>query len=134
MRLTVEAKDFNRLEEALKDFQGNAEEVINDVLHNFAGPQMQESILRLMPVSNKRWKGKKPAAKTGKSLTQKNHNLGVTVTTTKNYQYLYFPDDGTNTKNHAGNQQFFWRGGEAVKDDIIERCVGKITNEIEKGA
>ena len=81
-----------------------------------------------MPVSGKTWKGRKPPAKTGKSLTDEKWNLSVTVKTTKQYQYLYFPDDGSNTKHHAGNQQFFQRGGDSQADEITERCINRLTN------
>lgn len=123
----LDVSGFERLENALKDFQGNAEDVINDVLHNEGGPLLQEAIRRLMPVSGARWKGKKGAAKTSNSLMSITYNLAVEVATTKNYQYLYFPNDGTNTRRHAGNQQFFYKGGEDVQDEIIDRCVARLT-------
>lgn len=129
--LKITIADADKLLSAMEDFQGDVELTINDVLHNYAGPLAQESILRLIPVSGKHWKGKAPAAKTGKSLRNNNGNLYVEVTTTKKYQYLYFPNDGSNTRRHVGNQQFFEKGGEAVKDDIIERCVVKLTNNFE---
>lgn len=119
------------IEKALKEYKGNAEEAINDVLHNQAGQLIQDSVRRLMPVSNvKPWKGKPKHAKEAKSLRQVNYNLAVKVTTASKYGYLYFPDDGTNTKNHVGEQYFFARGGEAVKDDIIDRCLKRLTQEL----
>lgn len=129
----ISFSDADKLLNAMKDFQGDVEPTINDVLHNEAAPLAQEAIRRLIPVSGKSWKGKAPAAKTGNSLRNVNGNLSVTVTTQKKYQYLYFPDDGTSTTRHAGNQQFFGKGGEAVKDEIIERCIAKLTNNFEKG-
>lgn len=122
--------DFEKLQNAMKEYQGNVEETINDVLHNQGGELIQESIRRLIPESHKNWKGKAPPAKTGNSLRSVNENLAVTVTTTKKYQYLYFADDGTSTRRHVGNQQFFNKGGEAVKDDIINRCISKLTQNI----
>jgi len=129
----LNAASFERLHKALEQYQGNTEEAINDVLHNQAGPLAQDSIRRLIPVSGKTWKGKKPGAKKGNSLQNINGNLSVTITTPKNYQYLYFPDDGTNTRRHVGNQQFFRRGGEAVMDEVIDRCVNRLITEFEKG-
>lgn len=123
--------EFEKLQQAIKNFPGDAEKEINDVLHNEASPLIQESIRRLMPVSGKKWKGKAPAAKTGKSLTDTQLNLGIIVRTTKKYQYLYFPDDGTSTKRHAGNQQFFARGGESQKEEIINRCIARLMNNFE---
>ena len=39
----------------------------------------------------------------------------------------FFAEDGTNTRRHIGNQQFFARGGENVKGEIIGRCIEKLT-------
>ena len=127
----IDVRGVQRLQEAMANYSGNAEQAINDVLHNEAGDLAQEEIRRLMPVSDKHWKGKAPAAKTGKSLRNINGNLSVTVTTSKRHQYLYFPDDGSNTRRHAGNQQFFRRGGENVRDEIVERCISKLISNFE---
>ena len=129
----VNISDFDKLQIAIKEYQGNAEEAINGVIHNEGALLIQESIRQFMPVSGKSWKGKKASAKTANSMQNVNGNLSVTVKSTKPYGYLYFPDDGTNTRRHAGNQQFFLRGAEAVSNDIIERCVGKLINNFEEG-
>lgn len=125
-RLNV--SDVERLQDAMKAFDGNVEEAINDVLHNEAGEKIQESIRRLMPESGKNWKGKSSPAKTSNSMEAVNGNLYITIRSTKRYQYLYFPDDGSSTRRHAGNQQFFAKGAEEVKDEIIDRCITKLTN------
>lgn len=129
---SIDVRDFDKLQKAMQDFQGNTEATINEVLHNEASPLIQEEIKRLMPVSGKTWKGKKPAAKMAKSLTDYKGNLSITVASAKNYAYLYFPDDGTNTRRHVGNQQFFRRGGEAAQDEIVDRCIRRLVNEFEK--
>ena len=126
--LKVEFSGVEELEQALREFQGNAEDAINDVLHNYAGDRAQVDIVRLMPVSKKK---KGTHAKFSNSLKNIPGNLSVTVTTNGKYGYLYFPDDGTNTRRHVGNQRFFERGGEAATDDIIERCVAKLTQNFE---
>lgn len=126
--LRINFAEADKLIEVMKEYQGDVENSINDVLHNQGGDLIQKSVQQLIPVSGKSWKGKASAAKSSNSLRNINENLGVTVTTQKKYQYLYFPDDGTNTRRHVGNQRFFEKGGEAVKDEIIERCISKLTN------
>jgi hypothetical protein len=126
----INVADFEALQSALKETTANAESAINEVLHGPAVPIIEDSIRRLIPVSGKAWRGKKGAAKTSNSMQNVNENLAVTVKTTKPYQYLYFPNDGTNTRRHVGNQRFFEKGGEAVKNDIIERCIVNITSNI----
>lgn len=126
--LSIDVTQIEKLQKSMIDFQGNTEKGINDVLHNEASPLIQDAIRRIMPVSGAMWKGKKMAAKSGKSLTDMKENLSVTVKTTKQYQYLYFPDDGTNTRRHVGNQQFFQRGGDSQIDEIINRCITRLTD------
>lgn len=121
--------DVDRLQIAITDFQGSAEDTINEVLHNEAGDLIQEKIKLLMPVSGANWKGKKSAAKFSNSLRNDNGHLSVTVRTAKSYQYLYFPDDGSTTRRHAGNQRFFARGGEDARDEVIDRCINKLVEK-----
>jgi len=120
-RFDLHIDQFDDLQQAMKNFQGNTEETINDVLHNEAGELIKDAIKLLMPESGKTWKGKKKAAKHANSLTIKKENLAVTVKTTNSYHYLYFPDDGTNTRRHVGNQEFFRRGGESKIEEIKDR-------------
>lgn len=129
----IDGDEFDSLLEAIKSFPGNAEKVINDVLHNEGNELIQRNIRLLIPVSGRTWKGKAAPAKTGASLTSVNGNLSVTEKTTKKYQYLYFPNDGTNTQRHVGNQQFFFEGAENASGDIIDRCIERLTNQIEEG-
>lgn len=126
----IDVSGIEELENAIKEYQGDAEKIINDILHNEAGQLIQREIYRLMPVSGAKWAGKKGAAKTSKSLKNVNGNLAVTVTTTGNYQYLYFPNDGTNTRRHVGNKQFFAEGAENVTNEIVERCIARLSEEI----
>lgn len=131
--LHINILEFERLEQAIRNFPGNTEDIINAVLHNEGGVLIQEAIQPLIPQSGKTWKGKKAPARVGNSLRSTNENLAVWVRSTKSYQYLYFPDDGTNTRRHAGNQQFFLRGAESVKSEVIDRCVGRLIQTFEKG-
>lgn len=128
--LRLDYSEIDRLQQALLGYQGDTEATINDVLHNYAGNRAQTDIYRLMPKSDKRT-GKH--AKDSQSLSNITGNLSVTVTAKGKWHYLYFPDDGTNTRRHVGNQRFFERGGEAAQDDIIERCLMQLTNNFEKG-
>lgn len=128
---TLDDSAIDRIENAIKGFSGNAEEVITSVLHEEAGPLLETEITRLMPVSHvKSWRGKKPHAKHSKSLfIDDKKDLEVTVKTQKRYQYLYFPDDGTNTRHHVGNQRFFQRGGINKQEEIMYLCVGRLVDD-----
>lgn len=132
-KLELDADSFDKLQRAMAEFKGNVEQVVNDVLHNQGGRLIEDSVRSLIPESHKNWKGKDPPAATANSLLQQDSNLAVTVRTTGKYGYLYFPDDGTNTKNHIGNQQFFLRGAENVSDEIIDLCIERLMNNFEEG-
>ena len=126
--MKLDFSGFEKLQQAMQGFQGDTEATINDVLHNYAGDRAQKDIILLMPVSNKK---KGVHAKHSDPLQNITGNLSVTVTTKGKFGYLYFPDDGTNTRRHAGNQRFFERGGETAMDDIVGRCIEKLINNFE---
>ena len=116
---------FEDLEKALTEYSGNSEDAINEVLHSEEiNTLAQNAIKALMPRSNKK-KGRH--AKDSNSLGKLDGNLSLTVRAVKAFQYLYFADDGTNTRRHIGDQRFFERGGEDVQCDIIQRCIDKLT-------
>lgn len=129
--MNINITEMDKLQKAMQNFQGNVEETVNDVLHNYAGPILEEEVMRLMPASKRIWKGKKKAASKTKSLMIVKENLAVVVKPKKAYQYLYFPDDGSNTQRHVGNKQFFKRSGENKKKDVIDRCIGRLVDDFE---
>lgn len=130
--LSINATQIDKLQRAITNYEGNAEKIINEIMHTKANLMIQETVLQLMPVSGRTWPGKKGAAKVSRSLTDVKENLGVTVKTTKSYQYLYFADDGTSTKHHAGNQQFFMRSGEMKENEIVNLCINGLVHGFEK--
>ena len=121
--------DYAAITVAAQQYPAHAEEAINSVLHGEAGPVIYRSINPLIHPSGRTFKGHSvsataahwPEYRTGE-------NLAVTVAANGTYRYLYFPDDGSNTKRHAGDQQFFRRGAEAVIPQLVERCVEAITS------
>lgn len=127
----LDASEIDRLQNAIKNFPGDAEKEINAVLHGEGSVLIQDAVRRLMPVSGVTWRGKGKPAKTGNSLTVETGNLYVIVKSSKKYQYLYFPNDGTSTQKHAGEQHFFWRGAESQQAEIIDRCIAKLIPAIE---
>lgn len=129
--LSLEAESYNRLVEAIKNYQDEARNIINEVFWGEGGALISESIMQLLPESGRKWKGKKPSAKRSAPFTQANENLSVTVKTKSAYHYLYFPDDGSSTLKHAGDQQFMYRGAEMEQEEIINRCIGRLTEQFE---
>ncbi len=131
-RAELDYKEFDNLIE-LMIRAAQPEPVINDVLHGFGAEEIEQGIQKLLPQSGRTWKGKKAPASTAQPFTRENGNLSITVKTKSDYHYLYFPDDGTNTKHHAGNQQFMLRGAESKSEGIANEIAQKLIEQIEGG-
>ena len=129
-KFTLSHEDFDRMTEAIKRFPGDAEQVINDTLHGFGADLISERVKQYMPISTK---SKGTHAVDAKSLRHTDTHLSTTVRSAKKYNYLYFPDDGTNTKRHVGNQQFFRRGAEDSAGEIVDVITEKLTKKLEEG-
>ena len=129
-KFTVSQEEYDRLLESIQRFPGDAEKAINEVLHGTGAELISERIKNYMPVSDKK---KGTHAVDANSLRHTDANLSTTVRSQKKYNYLYFPDDGTNTQRHVGNQQFFLRGAEDSSGEIIDACVEKLTQTFEEG-
>lgn len=124
--LSLDYEGVDDLAAIIENYDGYAGNAINDVLWNDGFVLISESITGLLPVSQRRWAGKKPAAKQSKPFIQINEPLSVTVKTKNAYGYLYFPDDGSNTYRHAGNQAFMIRGAEAQQDEVTARVIERL--------
>lgn len=119
----------------MKQYPGYAGREVNDVLHNEGGKLINEEIMRLLPASGRTWKGKKPAAKSTQPFRQFDGQLSVTIATKTAYNYLYFPDDGTDTQRHVGYQgkprNFMMEGAENKRNAIIDRCIDRLIRKWE---
>lgn len=126
----VNVADMDGMQKIMEELGNSAEQTINDILHGEGAEEIKKNIQSILPVSGrKRWRGKKAAAKSAKPFEQKNDNLSVTVLSRGHYHYLYFPDDGSNTVRHVGNQQFMRRGAETSAEKIMEMCTEKIVEK-----
>ena len=128
---TLDYSEVDSLAQAMQQYGEGALREINDVLHGEGGQKIKEAIQLLIPASGRTWSGKKAAASTANSLQQMNNEtLAVTIKSRTAYNYLYFPDDGSNTLHHAGGQHFFQSGAEDSSDQIIDMCIGKLTEAL----
>lgn len=126
---SVDYQQIEELESAIKQYQDGAEDKINRYLHGEGYDRFDTAIHNAMPESGRKWKGKKTAARQANSLQDKNksENLAVTIRARTAYGYLYFPDDGSNTVHHQGNQRFFERGVEQETDTAINDMIEILT-------
>lgn len=129
----VDYSSLETLEARMAEFGHGSGQVIDGVLHGEGANLIKRAIPGLIHPSGRRWPGKtasiagKPGG--GSRLSQDNASLQVTVAARGRIGYLYFPDDGTNTRNHVGNQQFMLRGAEEKQSDIIDRCIAGLVDE-----
>lgn len=130
-RFELDVSQHERLQRAMQEYGNQAGRTVDDVLHNEGGKLIQEEIMRLLPESGRTWKGKRTAAKRAQPFTQKNESLAVTIKTKSPYHYLYFPDDGSNTKRHRGEQQFMYRGAENQTNRIMDLCINRLIEKWE---
>ena len=129
-RFEMDAKQVDSLMDAIKAFDGDAEKVINEEFESYGAPLVEESIQRILPVSGRTWKGKKAGAKSAKPFMHDMQNLGFIVRTKSAYDYLYFPDDGSNTRKRRGNQRFMIRGAEEATPKIVDRCLARLSEAL----
>lgn len=128
--VTLDAQEFDRLMAAAEAYPGDAEKAINGVLHKQAGPLISQRINPLIHPSGRTFKGHRASATASDwPRYDVEENLAVSVGAKRRWQYLYFPDDGSNTKNHAGNQRFFLRGAQAASPEIVQRCIEAMNRE-----
>ena len=115
----LEADALDDLTSMMEQYGAGAGQIVDDILHN-QGAQL---------IKDRTWKGKGRSASAAMpaSFQQDNAPQSVTIAARNKYHYLYFPDDGSNTVRHAGNQQFMRRGAENASAEIIDLCLGKLT-------
>lgn len=126
----LNTSQFDQLQAAMQQYPGYAGREIDEVLHNEGGKLINDEIMRLLPASGRMWKGKKAAAKSTQPFVQDNGPLSVTIRTKSAYNYLYFPDDGTNTRRHIGYKgkprEFMATGAENQTAKIMDLCINKL--------
>ena len=123
--------DFSEVEAlqyTMQQFGAGAGQLIDQVIHGEGAEDIKEKIAPLIPRSGRTWarKGRPAASAMPRSFQQDNDELSVTIAARGKYHYLYFPDDGTNTRKHAGNLQFMRRGAEAAAETVINKCLKKL--------
>lgn len=129
---TMDASVLEKVAQQLQSAGEDVEEAVNEVLHAKAGPRIAESISPLIHPSGRTFKGHTASASSSDwQVYDTAENLAVEVKTKSRFGYLYFPDDGSNTRRHAGEQHFMERGAEAAASDITELCIEAILKRLE---
>lgn len=119
--LDLEADQFDGLMASMRKFGEGAADIVSDVIHS-SGDEIKREIDDLIHPSGRTFKGHTSSAK-GASWQRYDTSeaLAITVAATSSRRYLYFPDDGSSTERHYGDQQFMRRGAEAAAPRILEQ-------------
>lgn len=126
---------LDELMKHIKEYGDNADRAVSAYLAEKGGRDIMEKISVILPVSNNRLS---PGAKSSayrsldRVFRQAVDGLSVTVRTQNKFHYLYFPDDGSTTRHHYGNQQFMLHGAEAAAEDIIAGAIERLTSKFEE--
>lgn len=131
----LDASEVERLAEKMTKFGTESGDVIQDYLRNEGFERIASHIPGLIHASGRKWKGKATSATSAGYNSVFSHvvsSLTLDVYSTSRYHYLYFPDDGSNTKRHAGNQDFMYRGAEEVESQMVEEMVGRLVTAFEE--
>ena len=128
--VTMDISQIERFEKTIKQVGDQADIVINEYLKNQGGNEIKREIQKILPRSGRTWKRKAPAASSVDPFKKTPINLGVKVHSTKIYHYLYFPDDGSNTKKHEGGQEFMLRGAQSAAPEIGENLINRLLDQL----
>ena len=129
---SIDQESFDKLSGFMMAYGDGAADIVTEVLHD-SGETIRNAIDPLIPVSGRTFKGHSTGARGSQwQAYGKAEPLAITVRSKSGYHYLYFPDDGTNTIRHAGNQQFMRRGAEAAAPVILDRAVDALIKDFER--
>lgn len=124
---SVDFREAWEIETGIEMYGAGSGQVIDEVLHGEGADRIKRAIPSRIHPSGRKWNGKgksiagDPGA--GSRLSQDDAPLQVTIAARGALRYLYFPDDGTDTVNHAGDQQFMREGAESEEQSIIDMCM-----------
>ena len=129
VEFSIKDEDINKINEAITNFEGNAERVINDYLGTQAKEKFIQSITNLIPVApvNKRRHAKNSNPLDGKI----RNNLTLWIHTKTKFNYLYFPQNAEGTSKGKIPNDFMERGIDAEYDNVVNGILEKLQNGLE---
>lgn len=121
---SVDFSSILDLESAVAAYGEGCGQVVDGALHGEGALKAKRSIPEFIRPSGRRWRGKAPSMARspgmGERLSQDDAPMQVTIAARGRYGYLYFPDDGSSTRRHAGGQRFMERGAQAVAPEVAQ--------------
>lgn len=128
----VNYKEVESFADLFEKYGDDAYKTVNEVIHsNEAVDIIKGNIQKLIPTGHEWWKGSHPHANQaplGRLLdheTKEMLSTSISTTGRGKFYYLVFPD------SYTGDQDFMGRGAENSTEEIINLCLGKLTDGFE---
>ena len=119
----MSAEDVEKLQQAIINYGEGAEQVINDYLKTEAGDIFTESIVNLIPVSDR---NKKHAKNSSPLKAEQKENLSLYIHTKSQFNYLYFPQTGEGTSSGKAPNDFMEKGIDQKYDTVVNQMLDKL--------
>lgn len=114
---TSEHKEFDNLVKSLSGYGAEVESALNEYVHSEAPRKIRPAIEGLVPVSDRNKVHARNNAPFGR---QENYNLAVKLITSREFNYLVFPDEGLGSSAGKTPLDFTGRGLEAEMPVLID--------------
>lgn len=122
----MKQEDVEKIKLLLESVPENAENTINNYLHNTAKGKLTKSITNYIPKSPKTT----IHAKENKWYETKDFNLAVQISNARKFYYIYFPLTATGTSINKSPNDFFTKGVERVYEDVVGEMMEEIKNNL----
>ena len=122
---SIKDEDLEVIQNKMREYQGDTEEVINNFLMNEASKIFTDSIINYIPLSNR---NKKHAKLSNPLMHTQKYNLELIIKTKSKFNYLYFPQNAEGTSKGKQPNDFMEKGIDAEYDNVINRLIEKLQN------
>lgn len=123
-KFELKLEDVIRINDIIKSYSGDAEKQINDYLSGPGKIKIINSIVNLIPVSDK----DKKHAKNSKPLKGVNYNLSLTIRSKRQFNYLYFPQMAEGTSKNNTPNDFMEKGVDSIYDSVVNDLIERLKN------
>lgn len=123
-KFELKLEDVKRINDIIKSYSGDAEKQINDYLSGPGKIKIINSIVNLIPVSDK----DKKHAKDSKPLEGVNYNLSLTIRSKRQFNYLYFPQMAEGTSKNNTPNDFMEKGVDSIYDSVVNDLIERLKN------
>ena len=122
----LKREDVEKIKKMIESVPQNAEDTINNYLHEIGKKKLINSITNYIPVSPKT----NIHAKESKWYKTKDFNLAVQISNARKFYYIYFPLTATGTSVNNSPNDFFTKGVDEIYDDVVSEMLEELKNNL----